>query len=74
MQRFNFYTIFSVNLVAGIITPQFNVVINNTPFNQGTTITRYTIFGGLNLFNYIGRDIAGIWNQYTRTLTIAGFY
>ena len=74
MGRYRFDTIFTVDSVAGVITPNFNVIINNVPFNQGFPIMRFTSFGGLNLFNYVGRDIAGTWNPTTRTLTIQGFY
>lgn len=72
--RYRFDTIFSYNTTLGIIIPQFTVIINNTRFNKGVSINRYTVFSGLNLFNYIGRDIAGYWNSITKELTIAGFY
>lgn len=72
--RYKFDTIFTYNPLLGIITPKFNVLINGVPFNRGVSIYRSTSFGGLNLFNYIGRDIAGIWNAGTQTLTISGFY
>jgi len=74
MGRYRFDNIFNYNAVTGVIIPNFNVIINNVPFNQGSAITRFTSFGGLNLFNYVGRDIAGTWNPVTRTLTVQGFY
>ncbi len=72
--RYRFDTIFFYNPLTGIITPLFTVIINDVRFNRGITITRSSSFGGLNLFNYVGRDIAGTWNYTTRELTILGFY
>lgn len=74
MGRYRFDAIFDYNSLLGIITPRFNVVVNGAPFNRGVPIYRSTSFGGLNLFNYIGRDVAGTWNAGTHTLTILGFY
>lgn len=74
IKRYRFDVIFYYNSLLGIITPKYNVVINGVPFNKGVSIYRSTSFGGLNLFNYIGKDIAGTWNAGTRTLTILGFY
>lgn len=74
MGRYRFDTIFNYNPQTGVITPRFNVLINGVPFNRGVAIYRDTSFGGLNLFNYIGRDIAGTWSASTGTLTILGFY
>lgn len=73
-QRFGFNDIFTYNALAGIITPRYNVAINNTRFPQGSVITNATSFGGLNLFNYTNRDIAGVWDPNTRELVILGFY
>lgn len=72
--RYEFYTIFFVNYALGYIVPRYNVVINGVRFNQGTTINRNSLAGGLNLFDYIGRGIAGRWDPLSRTLTIDGFY
>jgi len=74
MGRYRFEVIFNYNATTGIIIPRFNVLINGVPFNRGVAIYRSTSFGGLNLFNYIGRDIAGTWNPQTRVLTVLGFY
>lgn len=74
IKRYRFEVIFEYNSLQGIITPKFNVQINGVIFNKGVSIYRSTSFGGLNLFNYIGRPIAGTWNAGTRTLTILGFY
>ena len=74
INRYSFYNIFTYNSQLGVITPQYNVMINGIRFNRGTPIARFTSYGGLNLFNYIDRDIAGTWDATTQTLTILGFY
>lgn len=72
--RYRFDVIFNVNLTLGIIIPRFTVIINNTRFSTGVAINRYTSFGGLNLFNYIGKDIIGVWSSANGgELTITGF-
>ena len=73
MGRYRFDTIFDVNLQVGIIIPKYTVIINNTRFSHGVAINKNTSFGGLDLFNYIGRDIVGTWNSVTKELTITGF-
>lgn len=72
--RYKFDSIFRTYLPLGIIIPRFTVIINNTRFPSGQAINRTTSFGGLNLFDYIGREIAGTWNSTARELTILGFY
>ncbi len=72
--RYRFEAIFLVDSAGGTITPKYNVVINGMRFNQGSTIARLTSFGGLNLFNYVGRPLAGTWDPVNRVLTILGFY
>lgn len=74
IKRYRFGVIFNYSPILGVITPKFNVQINGVPFNRGASIYRATSFGGLNLFNYIGRDIAGTWNPASRILVIQGFY
>ncbi|OGH15126.1 MAG: hypothetical protein A3H50_01300 [Candidatus Levybacteria bacterium RIFCSPLOWO2_02_FULL_37_10] len=74
VNRYNFSVIFQYDPLAGTITPKFNVAINGVPFNRGIAIYKGTSFGGLNLFNYIGRSIAGTWDSNARVLTILGFY
>lgn len=71
-QRYEFSTIFD-NPSAGVLVPKFNVVIGLARYNAGIPITLSTQTMGLNLFNYIGRPIAGQWDGVTRTLTIQGF-
>lgn len=73
--RYNFNDVFDTSqLQSGIIILRYHIIINGAPFNRGVAISRYTSFGGLNLFNYIGRDIAGTFNPIGNILTILGFY
>lgn len=72
--RYKFSNIFSFYPDLGLIIPKFTVVINNKKYSKGQAINKTTSFGGLNLFNYVGRDIAGLWNRTTKELTILGFY
>lgn len=72
--RYNFDTIFTYIPQGDYIVPKFNVLINGVRFNTGTAIYRSSYLGGLNLFNYIGRPIAGTWDVATSTLNILGFY
>jgi hypothetical protein len=73
-KRYRFQVIFDFNSRGDFIIPKFNIIINGVPFSKGTAIYRSTFLGGLNLFNYIDRDIAGEWNSRNRTLNILGFY
>jgi hypothetical protein len=72
--RYRFDTIFNYYPDTGIIIPRFNVNINNVRVSKGLPIIKSSSFNGLNLFNYVGRAIAGIWNRETRELSILGFY
>ncbi len=74
IRRYKFEAIFYVYPDIGIIIPRFNVIINNTLMPQGQAISKSSLEGGLNLFNYIGRSISGTWDGATRQLTILGFY
>lgn len=75
MERYTFSSIFTFNANAGTITANFPVIINGLRYNQGTLVTPSTPFlGGLNLFNYIGKDVQGTFNPQTREVTIQGFY
>lgn len=72
--RYGFYNIFNYNPQTGQITPLYNVKINNLIYQQNIPIFNPGNFGGLNLYNYFGRDIAGRWEAGTATLDILGFY
>jgi len=70
--RYSFETIFNwdgTNLV-----PKFAIALNGAVrFPPGTPIPRDPNSGGLVLFNYIGRDIIGTWDDATSVLQIEGF-
>lgn len=74
MGRYAFWTIFEIDPTTGLLKPKFNVIVNGALFNRGTFIQKGLTFGGINLYNYMGKTIGGIWNPQTRTLTITGFY
>ena len=75
-KRYDFGAVFSYNQAVLSITPKFDVVINNRRYPQGSPIfmSLDTLSDGLNLFNYIGRDIAGRWDPDRKELNILGFY
>lgn len=74
MGRYNFDNIFTYFPAGDYIIPRYNVLINGTRINEGTAIYRTSLTGGLNLFNYIGKEIAGTWDPHVRVLNILGFY
>lgn len=70
--RYSFETIFNwdgTNLV-----PKYAIALNGSArFSPGNAIPRDSNSGGLVLFNYIGRDIIGTWDQANSVLQIEGF-
>jgi hypothetical protein len=72
--RYTFSSIFSYNPNGPVIVPIVRVYINGYIFPAGAAIIPSTQTGPLNIFNYIGRDIAGTWDATSQTLTVAGFY
>ena len=73
-ERYEFNTIFDYGPSAGVIIPKYNVVVGGARYSAGMPITRGTVFSGLNLFNYIGRPLQGIWDPANQILTIEGFF
>jgi len=56
------------------LVPKYAIALNGTArFQPGQPIPRDASAGGLVLFNYIGRDIIGTWNDETSVLQIEGF-
>ncbi len=72
--RYNFNTIFDYDPKNGILIPKFNVEVNNTRLPKGVAINQRTSTGGLNLFNYIGRAMSGVWDDTEKVLFIEGFF
>jgi hypothetical protein len=73
-KKYEFDTIFNYSLSNGLIIPRYTVVVNNIRYPKGVAISKATDFKGLNLFNYIGKDIAGQWDGERKELNIVGFY
>lgn len=76
VNRYGFYVVFGYNQTTGMLYPLINVWINNLYYQAGISIPMGNTFGGLDLYGFKGRDVAGIWNQTTTPpfLTIVGFY
>ena len=72
--RYTFNSIFNYIVASGTLVPRVKVIINNTILPEGVPITATTYTGGVNLFNYVGRSVAGNWESRSRTFTIEGFY
>jgi hypothetical protein len=72
--RYRFDTLFVYHHAFNNITPKFTVIINGVRLEAHVPIWPTTNTGGINLFNYIGKDISATWNPSTRSLTILGFY
>jgi hypothetical protein len=75
-KRYSFNIIFDYNYGSGSLVPKYDVVINNHRYRKGQPILKNisTLITGLNLFNYIGQDIAGKWDSERKELTIVGFF
>lgn len=73
-ERYNFYNIFSISPASGFIIPKFDIIVNGIKFRRGVPILPGLTFGGINLYKYTGKDIAGKWNSVTRELTFMGFF
>ena len=74
VNRYKFFDIFYTISGTAYLAPNFNVNINGTTFQKGIPVPQGPVFGGLNLYNYAGKDIAGIWDNNTKVLNIVGFY
>jgi hypothetical protein len=70
---YRFDSVFSPGPIPGSYITRYNITVNGVYFNQGSLILSTTAFGGLNILNYVGRDIIGTYNQPTGTVTILGF-
>lgn len=74
VNRYSFDNIFHINPGSGFISPRFNIYISGNLYRAGSIIPPGLNFGGINLYSFIGKDVAGTWDDKTRTLTFAGFY
>lgn len=73
-RRYEFNTIFTYNAAVDIIIPRYRMIINNVILEGNVPIKRGMYLNGLDLFNYIGHAMAGIWDEHSNTLTITGFF
>ena len=73
-QRYRFNTVFTIQPGSGFIVTNLRIQVNGVTFESGTTIHPGLTFGGINIYNYIGQDVAGEWNTQSRTLVFRGFY
>jgi hypothetical protein len=74
MQRYNFYSIFGINPNTRGIYPLYNMFINGQYFPRNISIQRGLSFGGINIYQFIGRDFGGTWNQTTQILNLTTVY
>ena len=81
MNRYSFYTVFRLDFNTKLLYTIYPTSINGLYYAAGTPITPGLSFGGLNLYNYLGRDVAANWTPNSllptvlpKTLTIVGFY
>lgn len=71
VKRYGFYEIFRQN-PDGSLTPKRPIFINGISFGPGVSFTRGVLFGGVNIFNFLGKDIAGL--EDSGMLKIQGYY
>jgi hypothetical protein len=74
LARYKFDTFFRRDPATNYLVPQFNISVNGSLYPEGRAIMPGLTFGGLNLYNYTGRDLAGVWNPRSRILDFKGFY
>lgn len=72
--RYKFNDIFTYDPKGGILIPRYTVVINTNIYREGIVLIPNSFREGLNLFQFIGRDMAGEWDQRSRILNVKGFY
>jgi len=71
LDRLHFFDVFSQNS-DGSLTPKMMIKIGGVEFGPGVFFTPGVMFGGVNIFQYIGKDIA-IEKQRDLSV-IKGFY
>jgi len=72
--RYTFSAIFGINTVTHDIFPLYNTIVNGQYFQQNVSIPRGLSFGGVDIYQLIGRDFGGYWNPTTQTLTLVTLY
>ncbi len=74
VNRYPFNVIFNYDPASEEISSRFRIIINGVPFQPNAAIPHGPAFGGLDLYTYRGRDVAGTWNTINNELTILGFF
>ncbi|MBU0578223.1 hypothetical protein KJ742_06435 [Patescibacteria group bacterium] len=71
MQRYNFNDIFREN-ADGTLTPKRTIQLGAATLGSSVTFGQGVSFGGVNIFQFKGADIAG--EEDSGVLVIKGFY
>lgn len=74
MNRYLFYNIFQINPQTGDIYPLYNIIVNGQFFQQYYSIPRGQSFGGVDIYQLVGREFGGTWNATTNTITLTTLY
>jgi len=72
--KYRFDNIFRRDPATGYLIPNFTISVGVNIYNANVPILPGLNFGGINLYNSEGKDIAGTWNNSTRILNFVGFY
>lgn len=74
MYRYHFFNIFGVNPQTQDVYPLYNTWINGQFYAQYVSIPRGNSFGGINIYQFIGRDFGGNFNTINNTLNLITVY
>lgn len=69
---YNFSNIFAINPQSQDIFPLYNIRINGQVYLRHYTIPRGPSFGGIDLYQLVGRNFSGTWDDASQILTIVG--
>lgn len=72
--RYRFDNIFRRDPATGYLIPNFPISVGGNLYNTGVPILPGLNFGGINLYAFVGKDIAGNWDNTQRVLIFMGFY
>lgn len=71
VKRFEFYDVFGQN-ADGSLSPKRQINLNGISFGPGVAFSRGVIFGGVDIFQFLGRPIAAL--EENGVLIIKGYY
>ena len=72
LNSYNFNNIFATNSQTQDIFPLYNIKINGVLYLRYYSIPKGPSFGGIDLYQLVGRDFSGSWDDASQTLTIVG--